>query len=69
MKVLMLHTVEDSNEFHINEPLAVVQSFTIGFRKYKWYITRADKIREGEIVDLPVSQAEGLIKLGSAKLA
>lgn len=69
MKVEILTTVEDSNEFPLDEPLAVVQPFSIGHRRYKWHIARVDKLRAGSVVDLPQSQADNLIRLGYARAA
>jgi len=67
MQVEILTTVEDSNEFALDEPLAVVQPFTLGHRRSNWHIARVDKLRAGSVVDLPTSQAENLLRLGHAK--
>jgi hypothetical protein len=69
MKVHILVTVEDSNEFPLDEPLAGVQPYTIGHRKHRWHISRVDKLRAGIVADLPQSQASNLISLGYAKAA
>lgn len=67
MRVQILVSVEDSNEFPVDEPLAGVQPHTIGHRKYRWHITRVDKLRAGTSADLPPSQAENMIALGYAR--
>lgn len=67
MRAQILVSVEDSNEFELNEPLAGVQPFTIGHRKHKRHIARVDKLRAGASADLPPTQAENLIRLGYAK--
>lgn len=66
MKVEILVSVEDSNEFALDEPLAGAQSFSIGHRRSKWFITRVDKLRAGMVADLPPSQAENLVRMGYA---
>lgn len=67
MRVEILTTIEDSNEFDLDEPLGGAQAFSLGHRRYKRHIARVDKLQRGRVVDLPSSQAENLIRLGYAK--
>lgn len=73
MKVTMKQTVEDSNEFLLDELKGVPKKLksTIGYRERKVKdkvvsVCRVDKLMQGEEYDLPESQANELKKLGYA---
>ncbi len=70
MRVKMLDTVEDANEFDRSDPLAGRQPFTINIRPYgSSIVRRVDKLWLGEAYNLPKAQAEKLIAIKVAEAA
>lgn len=74
MKVTMLDTVEDSNEFTADElkDVPAMTAGTISYRERKSgekliSVCRVDKLVKGSVYDLPASQANVLKKLGYAE--
>lgn len=76
MRVVMLDSVEDANEFTAAEMGSVphiLEGFTLRATSIVVSDTvvglyRVDKIAAGAEVDLPVKQAENLIRLGLARV-
>ena len=76
MRVVMLDRVEDANEFtsaDLDGVPAVLDGFTLKFTPIEFGgvvvgAYRVDKIPADAEVDLPVPQAENLIRLGLARL-